>query len=158
MPLPLRRDGRAPPRDGRACPLLQTLVCVIDVPNIETADVEQLSVQISQACALLEVVKHPAYGSAVEVQASAQNIASTSLVLENDCEIVRNYRRPPPHWLIFAQSYAAAFPNLRCLEFFSHGHGSHVIPSRFDRIERALHVPANADQIDLDFCVVRPRS
>ena len=30
----------------RACPLLQTLVCVIDVPNIETADVEQLAVQI----------------------------------------------------------------------------------------------------------------
>ena len=78
----------------RACPLLQTLVCVIDVPNIETADVEQLSVQISQACPLLEVVKLPCTGSAVEVRASAQNIASTSLVLENDCEIVRNYRRP----------------------------------------------------------------
>ena len=78
----------------RACPLLQTLVCVIDVPNIETADVEQLSVQISQACPLLEVVKLPCNGSAVEVWASAQNIASTSLVLENDCEIVRNYRRP----------------------------------------------------------------
>ena len=30
--------------------LVQTLVCVIDMPNIETADVEQLSVQISQAC------------------------------------------------------------------------------------------------------------
>ena len=57
--------------------------------------------------------------------------------------------------MIFAQSYAAAFPNLRCLEFFSHGHGSHVIPSRFDRIERALHT-CNADQIDLDFCVVSP--
>ena len=70
----------------RACPLLQTLVCVIDVPNIETADVEQLSVQISQACPLLEVVKLPCNGSAVEVRASAQNI--------NDCEIVRNYRRP----------------------------------------------------------------
>ena len=56
--------------------------------------------------------------------------------------------------MIFAQSYAAAFPNLRCLEFFSHGHGSHVIPSRFDRIERALHTCTNADQIDLDFCVV----
>ena len=79
----------------RACPLLQTLVCVIDVPNIETADVEQLSVQISQACPLLEVVKLPCNGSAVEVRASAQkNIASTSLVLENDCEIVRNYKRP----------------------------------------------------------------
>ena len=78
----------------RACPLLQTLVCVIDVPNIETADVEQLSVQISQACPLLEVVKLPCTGSAVEVRASAQNIASTSLVLENDCEIVRNYKRP----------------------------------------------------------------
>jgi len=70
----------------RACPLLQTLVCVIDVPNIETADVEQLSVQISQACPLLEVVKLPCNGSAVEVRASAQNI--------NDCEIVRNYKRP----------------------------------------------------------------
>ena len=58
--------------------------------------------------------------------------------------------------MIFAQSYAAAFPNLRCLEFFSHGHGSHVIPSRFDRIERALHTCTNADQIDLDFCVVSP--
>ena len=58
--------------------------------------------------------------------------------------------------MISAQSYAAAFPNLRCLEFFSHGHGSHVIPSRFDRIERALHTCANADQIDLDFCVVSP--
>ena len=78
----------------RACPLLQTLVCVIDVPNIETADVEQLSVQISQACPLLEVVKLPSNGSAVEVRASAQNIVSTSLVLENDCEIVRNYKRP----------------------------------------------------------------
>ena len=78
----------------RACPLLQTLVCVIDVPNIETADVEQLAVQISQACPLLEVVKLPCNGSAVEVRASAQNITSTSLVLENDCEIVRNYRRP----------------------------------------------------------------
>ena len=79
----------------RACPLLQTLVCVIDVPNIETADVEQLAVQISQACPLLEVVKLPCTGSAVEVRASAQkNIASTSLVLENDCEIVRNYKRP----------------------------------------------------------------
>ena len=78
----------------RACPLLQTLVCVIDVPNIETADVEQLAVQISQACPLLEVVKLPCTGSAVEVWASAQNIASTSPVLENDCEIVRNYRRP----------------------------------------------------------------
>ena len=53
--------------------------------------------------------------------------------------------------MIFAQSYAAAFPNLRCLEFFSHGHGSHVIPSRFDRIERALHTCTNADQIDLEF-------
>ena len=74
----------------RACPLLQTLVCVIDVPNIETADVEQLSVQISQACPLLEVVKLPCNGSAVE-------------------------------------GYAAAFPNLRCLEFFSHGHGSHAV-------------------------------
>ena len=70
----------------RAWPLLQTLVCVIDVPNIETADVEQLAVQISQACPLLEVVKLPCNGSAVEVRASAQNI--------NDCEIVRNYRRP----------------------------------------------------------------
>ena len=78
----------------RACPLLQTLVCVIDVPNIEKTDVEQLAVQISQACPLLEVVKLPCTGSAVEVRASAQNIASTSLVLENDCEIVRNYRRP----------------------------------------------------------------
>ena len=58
--------------------------------------------------------------------------------------------------MIFAQSYAAAFPNLRCLEFFSHGHGSHVIPSRFDRIERALHTCTIADQIDLDFCVVSP--
>ena len=29
--------------------------------------------------------------------------------------------------MIFAQSYAAAFPNLRCLEFFSHGHGSHAV-------------------------------
>ena len=74
----------------RACPLLQTLVCVIDVPNIETADVEQLSMQISQACPLLEVVKLPCNGSAVE-------------------------------------GYAAAFPNLRCLEFFSHGHGSHAV-------------------------------
>ena len=70
----------------RACPLLQTLVCVIDVPNIETADVEQMSVLISQACPLLEVVKLPCTGSAVEVRASAQNI--------NDCEIVRNYKRP----------------------------------------------------------------
>ena len=70
----------------RACPLLQTLVCVIDVPNIETADVEDLSTKISQACPLLEVVKLPCTGSAVEVRASAQNI--------NDCEIVRNYRRP----------------------------------------------------------------
>ena len=49
-----------------ACPLLQTLVCVIDVPNIETADVEQLSIQISQACPLLEIVKLPCNGSAVE--------------------------------------------------------------------------------------------
>ena len=57
--------------------------------------------------------------------------------------------------MIFAQSYAAAFPNLRCLEFFSHGHGSHVIPSRFDRIERALHTCA-ASEVDLDFCVVSP--
>ena len=58
--------------------------------------------------------------------------------------------------MIFAQSYAAAFPNLRCLEFFSHGHGSHVIPSRFDRIELALHTCARAQEIDLDFCVVSP--
>ena len=76
----------------RACPLLQTLVCVIDVPNIETADVEDLSTKISQACPLLEVVKLPCNGSAVEVRASAKNIASMSLV--NDCEIVRNYKRP----------------------------------------------------------------
>ena len=31
-----------------------------------------------------------------------------------------------------------------------------MIPSRFDRIERALHTCTNADQIDLDFCVVSP--
>ena len=102
----------------RACPLLRTLVCVIEVPNIECANVEELSVRISQACPLLEVVKLPSKGSAVE-------------------------------------AYAASFPNLRCLDFFSHGHGSHVIPSRFDRIERALHA-TQAAEIDLDFCIVSP--
>ena len=63
VPLPLRRHGRTPleiAARARASP-----AGVRDrVPNIETADVEQLSIQISQACPLLEIVKLPCNGSA----------------------------------------------------------------------------------------------
>ena len=40
----------------RACPLLKELIASDDVPNIAAADVQELSVNISQACPLLEVV------------------------------------------------------------------------------------------------------
>ena len=123
VPLPLRRHGRT--LSVRARARCYRRWCARRRANIETADVEQLSMQISQACPLLEVVKLPCNGGAVE-------------------------------------GYAAAFPNLRCLEFFRMAtgprsgksnftapstrrpkndfvHGQvHVIRPRFDRIELAL--------------------